>query len=288
MTDAAAESLVDFTDFGGQGPGLHFAHANAYPPGSYRRLLELLARSHRVKCIHWLPLVKPDRHPHFRNWHELIPDLVEFIESELDPPVLAAGHSMGAVVTMMTAARRPDLFRAVALIDPVLLPLKKSLLLRLAPERWQSRVPIVSKALKRPNRWDSREHAFAFHRRTRAFARVADDALWDYIRAGTRETADGEYALAFPREWEAKIYATCPWAWPELKRCRVPMLAVRGSLSEVVPDPVWERWRRIHPEARFVDIGEAGHLVPLQQPDRVADALSAFFAQFETDVGDRR
>jgi len=272
---------MDFTDSGGHGPGLHFAHANAYPPGSYRQLLEPLAASHRLKCIHWLPLVQPDHHPHFRNWHELIPDLVHFIETEFDPPVLAAGHSMGAVVTMMAASRRPDLFRAVALIDPVLLPLKKTLLLGLTPQRWKARLPIVAKALNRPNRWDSREQAFAFHRRARAFARVGDEALWDYIRAGTKETADGGYALAFPREWEARIYATCPWVWPDLRRCRVPMLAIRGSLSEVVPDAVWERWRQVHPQARFVDIEDAGHLVPLQRPDRVAEAISEFFAPFE-------
>jgi pimeloyl-ACP methyl ester carboxylesterase len=272
---------MDFTDFGGRGPGLLFGHANAYPPGSYRQLLEPLSESHRVKCIHWLPLVQPDRHPHFRNWHELIPDLVEFIETEFEPPVLAAGHSMGATVTMMAAARRPELFRAVALIDPVLLPLKKTLPLRLAPDRWKARVPMVRKALSRPNRWASREEAFAFHRRARAFARLNDDALWDFIRAGTQEIADGGYALTFPREWEAKIYSTCPWVWPDLRRCRVPMMAIRGSLSEVVPDPVWARWRRIHPEAEFVDIADAGHLVPLQQPVRVAEALSAFFAPFD-------
>ncbi len=272
---------MQFTDFGGRGPELHFAHANAYPPGSYRQLLEPLAASHRVSCIHWLPLVKPDHHPHFRNWHELIPDLVEFIESELHPPILAAGHSMGAVVTMMTAARRPDLFRALALIDPVLLPLKKTLPLRLAPERWKTRVPIVRKALNRPNRWDSREAAFAFHRRARAFARIGDEALWDYIRAGTRESGDGGFTLAFPREWEAKIYATCPWAWPDLKRCSVPMLAIRGALSEVVPDPTWSRWQRMHPEAQYMDIHDAGHLVPLQRPGEVASALSDFFAPYE-------
>jgi len=272
---------MDFTDFGGQGPALHFAHANAYPPGSYRQMLEPLATSHNIKCIHWLPLVQPDRHPHFHDWHELIPDLIQFIEAEFEPPILAAGHSMGAIVTMMTAVRRPDLFRAVALIDPVLLPLKKTLPLRLAPERWKRRLPLIAKALNRPCLWDSRDDAFAFHRRTRAFARVGDDALWDYIRAGTRETSDGKYTLVFPREWEARIYGTCPWTWPELSRCRVPMLAIRGSLSEVVPDPVWARWQRVLPGARFVDIGEAGHLVPLQQPGRVAGALSDFFAPFE-------
>lgn len=244
-------------------------------------MLEPLLESYRTKCIHWLPLVKPDHHPHFRDWHELVPDLIEFIESECEPPIFAAGHSMGAVVTMMTAVRRPELFRAIALIDPVLLPLSRTLPLRLAPERWKRGVPIVAKALNRPDYWDSREDAFAFHRRTRAFARIGDEALWDYIRAGTRETGDGGYALTFPREWEARIYATCPWAWPELKRCQVPMLGMRGSRSDVVSGTIWDRWRRIRPDAEFVEIVDAGHLVPLEEPARTADVLTSFLDTIE-------
>lgn len=272
---------MQFTDFGGQGPSLHFAHANAYPPGSYRRMLEILAGSHRIKCIHWLPLVQPDHHPHFRNWHELIPDLVKFIESELDPPVLAAGHSMGATLTMMTAVRRPDLFRALALIDPVLLPLRYILPLRIAPRRWARRVPIIRKALGRPDRWQTQQQAFEFHRRARAFARLDDESLWDYIRAGTRKSGDGRWTLSFPKDWEARIYATCPWVWPELRRCRTPMLGIRGCRSDVISDAAWARWQHLQPAASFVEFRDAGHLVPLQLPADVARAVLDFFAGFE-------
>ncbi|KPK60392.1 MAG: hypothetical protein AMJ59_06685 [Gammaproteobacteria bacterium SG8_31] len=270
-----------FTDFGGDGPPLHFAHANAYPPASYRGMLEPLAQAHRVKCIHWLPLVQPDHHRHFRSWKALVPDLVDFIEGEMEPPVLAVGHSMGATLTVMTAVRRPDLFRALALIDPVFLPLKYTLPLKLSLRGWARRVPIVRKALNRPNRWDTQQAAFDFHRRARAFARVGDEALWDYIRAGTRQTQDGAWTLAFPREWEARIYATCPWAWPLLRRCRVPMLGIRGVNSDVMSGAAWARWRRIHPEARFQEFEDAGHLVPLQRPQDVAESVLAFFAGFE-------
>ncbi len=272
---------MQFTDLAGQGPHLHFAHANAYPPGSYRRMLEVLSGSHRIKCIHWLPLIQPDHHPHFRNWHELIPDLVEFIESEMDPPVLAAGHSMGATLTMMTAVRRPDLFRAIALIDPVLLPLRHTLPLRILPRRWAKRVPIIRKALGRPDRWETRQQAFDFHRRARAFSGLDDEGLWDYIRAGTRQTGDGRWVLSFPKAWEAVIYATCPWVWPELRRCRVPMLGIRGCRSDVISDPTWAGWKRLQPAASFIEFSDAGHLVPFERPVEVGRAVLEFFAGFE-------
>jgi len=269
---------MDFTDFGGDGPTLHFAHANAYPPASYRRVLQPLTTGHRVKCIHWLPLVQPDHHPHFRRWSELVPDLITFIEQECDPPVRAAGHSMGATLTLLAAVHRPDLFRGLALIDPVILPFRYVLSLRLTPERWRSRVPIIAKALRRPDRWTTRQEAFDFHRRARVFRRLDDEALWDYINAGTREAGDGQFMLSFPREWEARIYGTCPWVWPQLKRCRTPMLAIRGAHSDTVSTQSWMRWQRLQPQARFVEIADAGHLVPMERPQAISNAIAEFFA----------
>jgi pimeloyl-ACP methyl ester carboxylesterase len=268
---------MQFTDFGGRGADVHFAHANAYPPGSYRRMIGRVTDRYSVKAIHWLPLVQPWRHRNFRDWHELVPDLIEFIETRMEKPVLAAGHSMGATVTMLAATRRPDLFRAIALIDPVFLSLKYALSLRLTPRRWRTRIPIVRKALGRPTDWATPEEAYQFHRRARVFRRVSDEVLTDYIDDGVVETDGGRYTLAFAREWEAKIYSTCPYVWPELRRCHVPMLAIRGAHSDVMADDNWARWKQVRPDAQFVEFSDAGHLVPLERPSEVGGALTEFF-----------
>ena len=251
-----------------------------WPPGSYRRMLERVSTRYSVKGIHWLPLVQPRRHRDFRDWHELVPDLISFIEDRLEPPVLAAGHSMGATLTMLAANRRPDLFRAIALVDPVILSLKYALSLRLTPDRWRTRIPIVRKALGRPTDWASKQEAFDFHRKARVFRRVGDEVLADYIDHGVVETDDGRFTLAFAREWEARIYSTCPYVWPELRRCRTPMLAVRGVHSDVMSDDVWARWKKMKPDTRFVEFEDAGHLVPLERPADVGDALAEFFSGF--------
>lgn len=271
---------MQFTDFGGSGASVHFAHANAYPPGSYRRMLGALTGDYSVKGIHWLPLVQPWRHKDFRTWHELVPDLIAFIEARLEPPVLAAGHSMGATLTMLAANRRPDLFRAIAMVDPVILSLKYALSLRLTPERWRTRIPIIRKALGRPTDWASRREAFDFHRRARVFRRIDDDVLADYIEGGVVEKDDGRFTLAFAREWEARIYSTCPYVWPELRRCKVPMLAIRGVHSDVMSDDTWARWQKMKPDTRFVEFEDAGHLVPLERPADVGARIANFFGGF--------
>ena len=45
--------------------------------------------------------------------------------------MIGMGHSIGAIVTLRAALREPTLFRALVLIDPVLLPRKRMLELRL-------------------------------------------------------------------------------------------------------------------------------------------------------------
>jgi pimeloyl-ACP methyl ester carboxylesterase len=109
------------------------------------------------------------------------------------------------------------------------------------------------------------------------FRRVGDEVLTDYIDDGVVETDGGRYTLAFAREWEAKIYSTCPYVWPELRRCHVPMLAIRGAHSDVMADDNWARWKQVRPDAQFVEFSDAGHLVPLERPSEVGGALTEFF-----------
>ena len=49
-------------------------------------------------------------------------DLVELIQAQLSPPVPVVGHSLGALVGLKLAERRPDLVRWLVLLDPPLDP----------------------------------------------------------------------------------------------------------------------------------------------------------------------
>lgn len=265
-------------DFGGAGSPVHFAHANGYPPGSYQRMLAPVVERHRVEAIRFRPLWEPaDEQSDIRGWHLLAHDLIELIEQRFDEPVIGVGHSMGGVATLFAAVERPALFRSLILIDPVFLPLKYVLALRLSPERHRQRMPLIRKARNRPHHWPDRQAAFDFHRRARAFQRLSDGALWDYIRAGTRDTPDG-VELAYPGAWEARVYGTVPHVWRRLARCRVPMLGIRGVDSSVVDRSAWLRWQRVKSDASFVEIPDSGHLVPMEQPTRTAAAILDYLA----------
>lgn len=141
--------------FPGLGPAAHFSHANGCCAGTYAPFvshltgrLNVLAsdlRGHGDTC---LPV--PER---LRNWAVFVDDMKAFIETAMTPPVIGMGHSLGAVVTYLAAARYPHLFSKLVLIDPVMLPRRylwgMALLWRLG---WQGRMPLARRARRRKRR----------------------------------------------------------------------------------------------------------------------------------------
>ena len=269
---------IPFIAFGGDGPSLHFAHANAYPPASYRQLLEPLTDTFEVWAIEQRPLWKdePVQEPH--DWRVFAGDLIHALEQKGQKPVIGAGHSLGAVVTMMAAFERPDLFHALALIEPVLLPPPVLEAARAHPEQ-AADTPMVRRARKRRYHWSDRRKAFDRFRGKSVFERLSDEALWDYVNFALSETPDGGVGLRFPREWEAQIYAHPPIGiWEIVPHITHPTLAIRGAHSETLQPESWDRWRALQPSAQFVEIADSGHLAPMEKPERVGQVLRDFLA----------
>ncbi len=269
---------IPFIDLGGEGPLLHFAHANGYPALSYRRFLHPLLAHHRVIAIEQRPLwPRHDPPPVARTWDVLSGDLETFLDQQGVRGVIGVGHSLGGVVSLFTAARRPDLFSALVLLDPVFYPARTAWLTRLTPMAFKRRIPYVRKTLGRPDHWRDQEEAFAFHRGKRAFSGMSDAVLRDYIEAGTERTADG-VRLRFPKEWEARIYCSLPLVWGALERCAVPVLGVRGAHSDVLLPEAWQAWQRRQPGTAFRELPGAGHLFPLEKPEASAHLVLEWLA----------
>ena len=59
------QKQIPFTDYGGDGRILHFAHANGYPPEAYKPLLEKLSNKYHLLAMRMRPL-----------WHNSDPEIV--------------------------------------------------------------------------------------------------------------------------------------------------------------------------------------------------------------------
>ncbi|MEJ2746327.1 MAG: alpha/beta hydrolase, partial [Anaerolineae bacterium] len=106
---------IPFVDFGGAGMTIHFAHANAYPPGCYRQFLEALLSHYRVLAIEQRPLWPRSDPQELSSWELLADDLIRFFEQAGLEEVIGVGHSLGGVATMYAAVKRPSLFRKLIL-----------------------------------------------------------------------------------------------------------------------------------------------------------------------------
>ncbi|MEJ2515490.1 MAG: alpha/beta hydrolase [Gammaproteobacteria bacterium] len=270
---------VPWLDFGGRGPELHFAHANGFPPGAYRSLLERLANGHRVFAVGHRPLWSRGRpESELRHWDRIADDLIAFLEGSGRAPVVAAGHSLGATASMFAAVRRPELFQALVLIDPVFLEPATALLFNAAPRFARDRVPIVRSAMRRRRRFADAAEAFAYYRPKKVFAGLTDQALADYVAHALEPDGNG-VRLAYSPEWEAQVYRLAPYVWRRLGRVEVPTLGIRGAHSDTLSAAGLHRWRKIQPKAELHEIPGAGHLVPLEAADAVAALVTSFTAR---------
>lgn len=259
-------------------PLIHFAHANGYPPGVYRRFLEALGQDYTILASRLRPLW-PDSAPQaLTSWHDIAADIIATLDAHGLRGIVGMGHSLGGVATMYAALARPDLFSRLVLIEPVLLPRHVLEALKSVPHRDQIETPLVLSALRRLDRWRRPEDAFKRFRKKRIFARLSDDALWDYVNFALRPDGD-TYTLVYPKLWEARIYSLAPVdVWECVPQLTPPTLAVRGAETDTISAESWHLWQTLQPAAAFVQLPDVGHLLTMEQPDRVAAVVRRYLS----------
>jgi len=271
---------IPFIDFGGTGPILHFAHANAYPPGCYRQFVDALRPHYRVLALAQRPLWSHSQPSELTSWHLLADDLIRFFEQEGLANVVGVGHSSGAVATMLAALKRPSLFRALILIEPVFLPPRMIEVINADPELVE-KIPLIQHTRRRRTRWPSRQAAFDHFRARSAFQRWPDESLWDYVRQGLRPNGSGEVTLTFRREWEARVYIHFPRdVWQYVPQVTQPTLALRGAESDTILPEAWQLWQELQPQAAFVEVADAGHMLTMERPSLVAQTILDFLPKW--------
>ena len=273
---------IPFTDFGGTGTPLHFLHANGYPPVCYTPLLEQLQPHFRVFGMHLRPLWPESKPEELRDWHPLADDFLRFLADREMAPVIAAGHSVGGIVTLRAAIKEPQRFRALVLIDPVLFRPYFILfwnLVRAIGLGWKFH-PKISGALNRRRNFDNLELVFRGYRQKGVFRNLSDENLLVYIKGMTRPRAEGGYELVYSPEWEARIYYTGIWRdfdlWRGLKHLQVPTLFIRGAQSDTFWAKTAARVQRTNPKIQIETLEKATHILPLEVPEKVGRLIVEF------------
>jgi pimeloyl-ACP methyl ester carboxylesterase len=262
----------------GKTDAIVFSHANGFPGGVYRQLFE--AWRAQGYAVHALDRFGHDpAWPVTSNWPHLRDQLIAFIDAEVGAPAWLVGHSLGGILSVLAASKRPDLARGVVLLDsPIIagwrahgLQVAKAtgLMQRITPSR-------VSRS--RRQTWPSlaavREH-FA---KKAAFARWDPRVLEDYVK-GAFVRRGGQTVLAFDRDVESRIYDTLPHHMQRVLRrhpLRCPLAFIGGQQSAESRQAGLEATRRLAGE-RFVWT-EGSHLFPMEHPDTTATEVLRLLA----------
>jgi pimeloyl-ACP methyl ester carboxylesterase len=271
--------MEHYLDFGGAGQALHLAPANGFPPEAYRPLADALSAQLHVLGYRPRPLWPGSDPASVGSWRDLAADMLADMQRRADGPCIGAGHSLGGIITLYVALRRPELFRGLALIDPVVMPR------HMLPFLWamrqigqHHRSPIAQGAARRRDRFASASEARARYTGRGVFADLDAAALDGYLDGGLRPDGDG-VTLAWPKAWEARIFSLVPIdVWDALGRLRVPLLIIRGSRSDLLIDRSWRQLQQRLPDARLVELN-GGHMVPLERPAAVAEVIMEWAAR---------
>jgi pimeloyl-ACP methyl ester carboxylesterase len=247
-----------------------FSHANGFPAGTYRVLFEAWrAAGFNVQA---LPRFGHDpKYPVSSNWPGLRQQLIDFIDTEVGGPAYLVGHSLGGLLSLLAACKRPDLAAGLVMLDsPVVTGWRAHSVQVFKHTGLIQRVSPGKVSQRRRHQWPDREAVYAHFKPKTAFALWDDRVLRDYVASGFDE-ASGQIELGFRREVETRIYNTLPHHLGALLRKhppRCPVGFIAGTRSAEMRQGGVAGARQLARE-RFVSL-EGTHLYPMEQPDETA------------------
>ena len=258
-----------------------FSHGNSFPAGTYAQLFaHWRAAGWRVEAVE--KYGHDPRYPVTSNWPRLRDQLIDFVDGlALGAPVVFVGHSLGGFLSLKAALKRPDLARAVVLLDsPVLTGWKAHSVQVAKATRLIQRLSPGKVAARRRHHWASVDEARAHFAAKHIFARWDPLCLEDYLHAGLEPAAQGGVQLAFDRQVEARIYNTLAHNLGDVLRRhppRFPVAFLGGTQSREVRQVGLAATRALVRE-RFQWI-EGTHLFALEHPAETAARVLALIGE---------
>lgn len=255
---------------------IHFSHANGFPAGSYRTLFEYLKPEYQIGSIERIGH-NPD-YPVTNNWSLLYNELIEYCETHYKEPVILMGHSLGAVVSCMVAINRPDLVKALIMLDAPIPTLIQKLALKLSKRfGFIDYITPASRTKNRCTQWQSKQAAIDYFNQRRLMQRFDSRCLHDYVEQGTRESKDGGVELSFNHDVEMAIYRSIPDNISPRAKFQCPAAIFAGSQSDVF----WQaNGRLMQKMGMYLDWVESGHMFPLELPELTAHKVKQFLASY--------
>ena len=210
------------------------------------------------------------------TWDALSEDMAQLVEIlDLDN-ISIVGHSFGGYAATMVAARMPERFKQVMLLDPVILdPALMELI--------QSMADMEHPVARRRNEWTSVSQMVDAFAQRKPYSEWDRQVLEDYCRYGLQPSdGEAEFELACPPLVEAEIYVQSGFgsAYTEAAKVTAPVQIIRArdrreddSPFDFSPSPTWSTLHTLFNNAEDHQLKDMSHFFPMEQPAKLAQLI---------------
>jgi pimeloyl-ACP methyl ester carboxylesterase len=180
---------------------------------------------------------------------------------------IGVGHSSGGTAVAMAAVDDDEAFGHLVLIEPIIFP---------PPYERLETNPMTAAALRRRASVPDRATAVATFTGRGPFAAWRTDAVEAYVD-GAMEERGGELVLKCAPETEAEIYRAglAVDTWAHLDAIACPVTLIVGDTSTTHNGAYLSDLAARFGEVELLVVPGASHLVPMERPDIIADAIAA-------------
>ena len=196
----------------------------------------------------------------------LADDLAAFADALRLDTFALVGLSLGGRVAIQYAATQPARVSRLMIIDigPDIAP--------------GGRFRVGSMMAGTPERFDSIDEVVAFQRANNP--RYSEALLRARVHHGVRPLPDGGFTWKYDRGLRDLIrsgrFSDPIDLWPAWRDLACPTVLVRGVESDILTADMAAKMIEAQPKARLVDVADAGHTVPGDQPDVFLEVLRQF------------
>ncbi|MGH7722359.1 MAG: alpha/beta fold hydrolase [Candidatus Dormibacteria bacterium] len=264
---------VHVVDHGGDGPAMLLVHGLGGSLLDWRDVAGPLARTHHVWSLDLIGFGRTPlagRAPTIAANQEAVDGVAEHAGG--GSPVVLVGNSMGGLISIVEAARRPHRVAALVLVDPAL------------PRARASRVGVVAAAafmiMAAPpmGPWLMGEHT-----RRRGAERLVDDVLRLCTVDMSRVSSETRHAQVDLTRWRYEqgepdrafleaARSLLQWLWhrssveSHIRRVRAPTLLVHGDRDDVVSVAAAASVASLRSDWSFRVLADTGHIPQMERP----------------------
>ncbi len=246
---------IHYLQWGGSGPKLVFIHSMGVDAHSLDMLSEALQGEYQILALDILDHGDSDTPKDVVSLEEHAEIMRDCYRQLGFEPNVLVGHSVGGMMGMILAAKHPDEFNGLALVD-------------IAPFELTGRPTRPPP----PNFFcDENEARDYFRQRYPGFT---PEAVENRVKHALVKNEKGKLVL---KPTGAAIRSSLAVdLWPYVERIKTPTLMVLGGESTLVTEDTLKRMEKVVPKLNIVTVEEATHMVPQDKPEEFETQIRAF------------